>query len=106
MPIDKIVYSKATAQGKKYKAELFSGEKREKTVQFGQKGADDFTRTGVDEKQKKNYLARHRPTEDWSRSGMDTAGFHSRFLSWNKPTLSASMTDIQSRFGVQVVNKI
>jgi len=105
MPISRIVYSKATAEGKKYKAELFSREKREKTIQFGQEGASDFTKH-KNEKRKKNYLARHRPTEDWSRSGMDTAGFHSRFLSWNKPTLEESMRDIERRFGVEVVNKI
>jgi len=101
MPIDKIVYSKATAEGKKYKAELFNGEKREKTVQFGQEGASDFTRTG-NERQKKNYLARHRPTEDWTKGGMDTAGFHSRWILWNKPTLSASARDVERRFGVEV----
>lgn len=105
MPIDKIVYSKATAEGKKYKAELFNGEKREKTVQFGQEGASDFTKHG-DEKRKKNYLARHRTTEDWSKGGMDTAGWNSRYLSWNKPTLSASARDIERRFDIQVVNKI
>jgi len=105
MPISRIVYSKATAEEKKYKAEIFNGEKREKTIQFGQAGASDFTKHG-DEKRKKNYLARHRPTENWSKSGMDTAGFHSRFLSWNKPTLEESMRDIERRFGVVVVNKI
>lgn len=101
MPIDKIVYSKATAEGKKYKAELFNGEKREKTVQFGQEGASDFTKNG-DEKRKKNYLARHRTTEDWSKGGIDTAGFQSRWLLWNKPTLSESARDISRRFGVVV----
>jgi len=101
MPIDKIVYSKATAEGKKYKAEIFSGEKREKTVQFGQEGASDFTKHR-DEKRKKNYLARHRPTEDWTKGGMDTAGFHSRWILWNKPTLSGSARDVERRFGVEV----
>jgi len=105
MPIDKIVYSKATAQGKKYKAELFSGEKREKTIQFGQERASDFTKHG-DEKRKKNYLARHRPTQNWYKGGIDTAGWNARWLLWNKPTLEESMRDIERRFGVEVVNKI
>lgn len=102
MNIDTIKYSTATAKGKKYKAEVFNGDKKIKTIQFGQEGASDFTKH-KDDKRKKNYLLRHRPTENWAKSGIDTAGFHSRWLLWNKKTLDASAKDIEKRFGINVL---
>ena len=70
-----------------------------KTIHFGQNGADDFTTHG-DEKRKESYLARHKPRENWTKSGIDTAGFWSRWLLWNKPTIQESMKDIRSRFNL------
>lgn len=37
---------------------------------------------GADEQTKKNYLARHRPREDWSVQGRKTAGWLSRYILW------------------------
>jgi hypothetical protein len=37
---------------------------------------------GADEQTKQNYLARHRPREDWSVQGRKTAGWLSRYILW------------------------
>lgn len=72
---------------------------REKTIRIGAKGMDDFTKTH-DEEQKERYIARHKAREDWKLSGILTAGFWSKHLLWNKPTLSASIADVKKRFDV------
>jgi hypothetical protein len=76
---------------KKYVAEFDDGTK----THFGAKGMSDFTKHG-DEDRKASYIARHRPNEDWNNP--TKAGTLSRFLLWNKPTLSASITDFKKRF--------
>ena len=87
--------TRSNRANKKYKITTPEG----KTIHFGQSGADDFT-THFSEKRKQSYLARHKPREDWSKSGIDTAGFWARWLLWNKPTIQESMKDIRSRFNL------
>ena len=84
---------------KKLQVKLESESGREKNIHIGAKGMDDFTKT-KDEEQKQRYLDRHRAKEDWRVSGLMTAGFWSRYLLWNKPSLSASVADVKRRFGV------
>ena len=73
-----------------------------KTIHFGQKGYTDFILSGGDEKRKNRYLARHKSNENWNKSGIDTAGFWSRWLLWNKPTLEKSIKDVEQRFNIKV----
>ncbi len=68
-----------------------------KTVHFGQKGASDYT-LHKDAARKDAYIARHASTENWTRSGMLTPGFLSKHLLWNKPTLAASIADLNKRY--------
>ena len=84
---------------KKLDVKLETDSGREKTIRIGQKGADDFTKT-KDEEQKARYISRHSANEDWKLSGLLTAGFWSKHLLWNKPTLSASVSDVKKRFHV------
>ena len=88
----KVVIKKAGRKGKKYEA-LVGG----KTVAFGATGYEDFT-THKDPKRKEAYIARHRKTEDWTRSGVGTAGFYARWVLWNRPTVAASVQDLNARF--------
>ena len=69
----------------------------EKTVHFGALGYQDFT-ISRDEKRKASYLARHKTSEDWTLAGVDTAGLWARWLLWNKPSITASISDINQRF--------
>ena len=87
-----ITVQKSTRAGKKYMARV-----GDKTVHFGATGYQDFT-TSKDEKRRASYLARHRANEDWTMGGVDTAGFWSRWLLWNKPSITASIRDINQRF--------
>jgi hypothetical protein len=91
--------AKSTRAVKKYMVKV-----DDKIVHFGAKGYEDFTTHG-DESRKERYLARHKTNEDWTKSGIDTAGFWSRWLLWNKPTIKESVKDIEKRFGVKISYK-
>jgi hypothetical protein len=70
--------------------------KDNKRVYFGAAGYSDFT-LHKDEARKLRYIKRHN-NEDWSKSGIDTAGFWSRWLLWHKPSIKESYEDIKKRF--------
>ena len=73
--------------------------KSEKKVYFGAAGMSDFT-IHKDEARKQRYINRHKNNENWSKSGIDTAGFWSRWLLWNLPTKKDSYMDIKRRFNI------
>lgn len=87
----------STSAGKKYMAVFETPNGRTKTVHFGAAGMSDFT-INKDEARKERYLARHRANENWDQP--DTAGALSRWILWNKPTLSASIADYRRRFSL------
>ena len=68
-----------------------------KRVYFGQAGASDYT-IHKDDERKLRYIKRHSINENWSKSGIDTAGFWSRWLLWNKSSLVSSYNDIKNKF--------
>ena len=88
-----LVITKSDRAGKKYKA-VFDGKR---TIHFGSAGSSTFI-DHKDEAKKRAYLARHRVNEDWSTPY--TAGSLSRWILWNKTTLSASIADVKRRFKV------
>lgn len=57
-----------------------------KKVYFGQAGASDYTIHKNDE-QKLRYIKRHKDKEDWSKFGVNTAGFFSRWLLWEEKNI-------------------
>jgi hypothetical protein len=61
-----------------------------RTTHFGAKGYEDYT-THRDEKRRRNYLSRHESREDWGRSGVMTAGWLSRYILWEKPTIKEAV---------------
>ena len=88
-----VVITKSKKPDKKLDA-IINGSK---TVSFGQKGASDFTKH-KDKDRKERYIDRHKKNENWNASGAKTAGFYSKHVLWNKPTLKASIDDINKRF--------
>ena len=88
-----VVITKSKKHHKKYDARIDGS----KTVSFGEKGASDFTKH-KDTERKNRYIDRHKAREDWNASGAKTAGFYSKHVLWNKPTLKASIDDINKRF--------
>lgn len=84
----------------KYYAEFEMDSGRTKRTYFGAAGMTDYTRDSklTRDQRKKRYLARHSSREDWSDP--TTAGALSRWILWNKPTVSASLTDFRRRFSL------
>ena len=76
---------------KKYDA-VIDGKK---TVSFGSSQHSDFIKH-KDPERKQRYLDRHKARENWNDP--TTAGALSKFVLWNKPTISASVRDMNSRF--------
>ena len=86
------VISKSDNKKKKMKAVI----NNKKTIHFGAKGYEDFT-THKDKDRKQRYIDRHKKREDWGASGVDTAGFYSRWVTWNKDTLTKSVDDLNKK---------
>ncbi len=86
---------------KKYKIMLFdSANNNIKTVNFGERGYEDYT-THRDPDRKERYIKRHQKNEDWTNPL--TAGFWSRWLLWNKPSLKESIDDIERNFNINII---
>jgi hypothetical protein len=91
----------------KFQVDLLNKEtKRTKSIKFGLNGMMDYTLYNTEEgkkvadKHKRLYLIRHKKREDWTKSGIDTAGFWSRWMLWNKPTLEESINHIIKKFNL------
>jgi len=88
--------TKSDKPGKKMVATFRNGNLLKHTY-FGAAGMDDYTKKG-DEAQKARYLTRHARNENWSDP--QSAGALSRYILWNKPTVSASIADYKSKFNL------
>ena len=93
---DVYYLSRSTKPDKKYMVQVGN-----KTIHFGAAGMSDYTHH-KDADRKGRYMARHNRRESWSKSGIRTAGFWSRWILWNKPSLTASIQDTQRRFGIKI----
>ena len=90
---------KSSNEKKKYMAVFYNEERKKiKTTHFGSAGMSDFTKN-KDEDKKTRYIARHSANEDWD--DYMTAGSLSRWILWNKPTLSASYNDYLKKFNLK-----
>ena len=87
-----VKVQKSTNSRKKYMVVI-----GDKTVHFGAEDYQDFT-THNDPTRQTAYLKRHKVNENWTLSGVKTAGFWARWLLWNKSSLTASVRDVNSRF--------
>ena len=76
---------------KKYDA-VIDGKK---VASFGSSQHSDFTKH-KDEERKQRYLNRHKARENWDDP--TSAGALSKFVLWNKPTISTSVKDMNKRF--------
>ena len=86
-----IIIKPSRKAGKKYDA-IIDGKK---TVSFGATGYSDYTQH-KDPERKQRYLNRHKKSENWNDP--KTAGFYATHVLWNKPSLTASIADINKRF--------
>lgn len=115
--IDRVKLIKGTG-GKKLKAKIFlkdggtrtegsaTRQRRTKEVSFGASGYMDFTLYSKEDKElaeqkKKAYIARHKVNEDWTDAS--TAGFWSRWILWNQPTIEKSMDFMEDKYGFNFI---
>jgi len=91
----KVYLSKPTRKYKKYS--VLIGHKK---INFGDDRYEDYTQHG-DPKRKALYIQRHKKNEDWNNPL--TAGWWSRYLLWEKPTITEAIKDIKKRFGIIVL---
>lgn len=86
----------STSQGKKMMAIFYDEAKKKiKTTHFGQASASDYIHHN-DLSRKMNYIKRHQTREDWN--DYMSAGALSRWILWNKPSLTESIKDYMNRF--------
>ena len=50
-----------------------------------------------DPARKQRYINRHKTNEKWGKDGVDTAGFYSKHILWNTPTVQASVADLNNK---------
>lgn len=86
-----IIIKPSSRKDKKYDA-VIDGSK---TVSFGQRGASDFT-LHKNEDRKNRYINRHKKNEQWDNP--KTAGFYSRWITWEKPTLKEAVSNVNKKF--------
>lgn len=93
-----ILLKKSTHPEKKYEVKLIGNSGREITIHFGAAGMKDYILYSPAEREqhKLSYLTRHKATEDWNNP--ETAGFWSRWILWNLPTVTASLQYVKKRF--------
>lgn len=95
---EEFVLLKSNRKGKKFM--VFNVETG-KVIHFGSKPYSDMT-IHKNEDIKKRYIFRHRKNENWEKSGIDSAGFWSRYILWNLPSLDGSIKDTEKRFGIKI----
>ena len=89
---------KSKKEDKKFEARFFDIDKKKiKSVNFGAKGMSDFTKHKDDERKQRD-LNRHEKNENWNDPL--SRGALSRWILWNKPTLSASYNDYLKKFNL------
>ena len=86
-----IIISKSKNKDKKYDARIDG----KKTVSFGSALHNDFTKHS-DPECKQRYTDRHQSNEHWNDP--TTAGFCSRWIIWNKPTIIESIKETNKKF--------
>ena len=91
-----IIIKPSHLPNKKYDAVIDEGRK---TIPFGSKGMSDYTKH-KDTERKNRYIDRHKKNENWNDPL--TAGFYSRWITWNKPTLNESIKDTNKKFNVNI----
>ena len=93
-----LYITKSKRKNKKY--DLLDSDKTKYLWSFGDNRYSDYT-MHKDDDRKNNYLSRH-GKEDHSAKNIRSAAFMSAHLLWGKPTLQASISDVNKRFNINV----
>ena len=96
-----VILSKSLNPNKKYTVKVYKNKDSSSftTIHFGAAGYSDYT-IHKDPLRLQRYNKRHSRNENWTKSGISSAGFWSKWLLWSKPTLKAAKQLIRNKFGV------
>jgi hypothetical protein len=103
-----VKFSPSTNPKKKLMAQFFDKEgKKKKTTHFGSSPNKDFTIYSKESKdiaktERNKYIARHKVRENWTQSGMTTAGALSRYVLWEKPTVEGGKRAYAKQYGLKI----
>ena len=98
--MSKYILSKSTRKDKKYMVKTPNN----KTIHFGAKGYSDFTKH-KDVSRRNRYDARHKVNQDWTKKGINSAGFWAKWILWHKPTINESIDATEKRFVIKIIKK-
>lgn len=93
--------TKSKKSGKKFTVVIDDGKSRMKTIHFGAYNMSDFTKH-KDTERKQRYINRHKNNEKWGKSGIKSAGFWSKHILWNKPSIGGSVRATASKFKIKI----
>jgi hypothetical protein len=96
---DFVKLVKLSDDKKKFKVILKNNETgRQNTIKFGAAGFENYTSGHLDEQRRENYISRHKKREDWTKSGVNTAGFWSYWFLWKFKTYKEALDYIKTNF--------
>lgn len=95
-----VILSKSTRKEKKWQIKFKNG----KVVHFGAEGYLDYTQHG-DPKRKELYIQRHEATGNEQWGNIQTAGFWSRWLLWEEPSIQSAINKIEKKFKIKIIYK-
>lgn len=104
-----IAYLKQSENDSKNKYTVIVTDRlHKKTIHFGANGYSDYTKhKDIDRKElsrarksKISYIKRHSKNEDWNDPF--TAGFWSKNILWNKPTINESIKDTAKKYQISI----
>ena len=95
-----ISLKKADDEIHKYVVSLLNEDTgRINNIKFGAFRMNDYTLTG-DVSAKQRYEARHISREDWTKNGVLTKGFWSKWILWTKPTINDALSNVIKLFNL------
>lgn len=94
----KVDIKRSTRNDKRYQAIFTDTNNNTTTTHFGLDGGSTFLEHG-DEDKKKAYISRHRVNENWA--DYKSAGALSRWILWEKPTLTAAINNYKKKFNLK-----
>jgi len=89
-------------QDKKYTVTVILEDGTKKTIHFGSAGMSDYT-IHKDYERMKRYENRHKAREDWTISGITSAGFWAKWILWNKPDFTESVKSTSKKFHIRII---
>ena len=94
--IELLQFKISTRKNKKYML-LFNIDGKAKTIHFGSAVSQTYI-DHLDDIKKENYIARHRPNENWDKINPASS---SRYILWSKKTLKKSLKSFMKRFNIK-----